>query len=157
MSIVLTRVDDRLIHGQVVVGWVQSLRADRIVLVDDAVASNTMERELCTLGVPPGLAVSIVSEDEAVRRFAEWATGRERVLLLMGSVRTAARLCEGAPDLRAVNLGGVHNGQGRTERLAYVYLSDDEARTLRRLSEGGVRVTAQDVPNARPVPLKELL
>lgn len=157
MSIVLVRVDDRLIHGQVVVGWAQALSADRIVLVDDAVAESAWERQLYALGVPPGLELTFVSVADAVPMVPQWMGGKERVLMLLGSVGTAVRLSEGARDIRALNLGGLHNGQGRTQRLSYVYLSDDEGRALARLSERGVLITAQDVPTARRVPLKELL
>lgn len=157
MSIVLVRVDDRLIHGQVVVGWVQALGAQRIVLVDDAVARSEWERELCSLGVPPGLGLTFVGVDEAAAKVPDWIRAKERVLVLMGTVATAVRLSEAAAEITALNLGGVHNGQGRTERLSYVYLSDEEAAALGRLGERGVRVTAQDVPTARPVPLKELV
>lgn len=157
MSIVLVRVDDRLIHGQVVVGWAQALRVNRIVLVDDAVAQSDWERELYQLGVPPGLELSFMSLDEAVRAAPTLAGARERVLVLTGSVGTAVRLAERAREISALNLGGVHDGRGRTPRLSYVYLSDEEVDELRRAAARGVRVTAQDVPTARPVPLEQLL
>ena len=57
--------------------------------------------------------------------------------------------------MRRVNIGGIHHRPGRSERLRYVYLTDDEARELRRLAATGVSVTAQDVPTARAVPVEE--
>lgn len=157
MSIDLVRVDDRLIHGQVVVGWVQALGIDRIVLVDDAVAASEWERELYSLGVPPGLEVAFASVDQAVRQMAQWAGDRASTLILVQDVNTVMRLAERSDLIHRINLGGVHEAQGRSERLSYVFLSDAEVQQLRALSERGVTVSAQDVPTARPVALKELL
>ena len=81
MSIVLVRVDDRLIHGQVVVGWVQALGVQRLVLVDDQVAANEWERELYRLSVPAGLAVEFASVDEATNRVEQWDQEPQRTIL----------------------------------------------------------------------------
>ena len=155
MSIVLVRVDDRLIHGQVVVGWVRALGAARIVLVDDGVAENEWERELYTLSVPPGLAVEFATVEQAVGQFADWIAAPERTILLVGDVDTIVRLCHRSGEIKQVNVGGLHDATARSQRLEYVYLSDEEAAELRKLNENGVEVTAQDVPTARPVPLGE--
>ncbi|MBE0594416.1 MAG: PTS sugar transporter subunit IIB [Gemmatimonadales bacterium] len=155
MSVVLTRIDDRLIHGQVVVGWGQALRAQRIVLVDDTVCASPWEQELYSLGVPSGLAVEYVSVDRAVEMFAAWQADRSRTIVLVPDVTTIVRLCEGTHAVERVNVGGLHDQTGRAQRLTYVYLSDEEASQLRHLSERGVEVTAQDVPTARAVPVED--
>ncbi|NIM52063.1 MAG: PTS transporter subunit IIB [Gemmatimonadales bacterium] len=157
MSISLVRVDDRLIHGQVVVGWVQALGAKRIVLVDDAVRANEWEQELYRLGVPSGLKVEFKSVDEAADAVMEWAGASERTIVLVADVTTIVRLCGRTDIIEQVNIGGLHDGTSRSQRLSYVYLSEHEAKELSRLDEGGVKVTAQDVPTARVVPLRELL
>jgi PTS system mannose-specific IIB component/fructoselysine and glucoselysine-specific PTS system IIB component len=154
MSIALVRVDDRLIHGQVVVGWVQALGARRIVLVDDRVSHSPWERELYQLGVPPGLEVVFVSVDQAATDLERWEREPARTILLLGSVDALARLAERSPGVHKVNVGGLHDGAGRTQRLPYVYLSEDEARTLRDLAGHGIEVTAQDVPTARALPVE---
>ena len=76
-------------------------------------------------------------------------------ILLVADIDTAVALAERAPQVRRLNIGGVHHRTGRTERLRFVYLTDDEARKLRALAARGVDVTAQDVPTARPVPVGE--
>jgi PTS system mannose-specific IIB component/fructoselysine and glucoselysine-specific PTS system IIB component len=153
MSIVLTRVDDRLVHGQVVVGWVPALQIRRIVLVDDEVRQNRWEQELYELGVPPGLDVRFASVAETLGSIHDWNDDRVRTLLLLSNVATAARLCEGTDVITKLNIGGLHESAGRVQRLAYVYLSDAEATQLLKLHEGGVEVTAQDVPTAKAVPV----
>lgn len=154
MTLVVCRIDDRLIHGQVVVGWARPLRIDRIVLIDDQVADSEVDQELYRMAVPQPMVVEFLPQRGAVERVAELAAGRERVLVLAGSVSAMAAVAAARPDLvRAVNVGGLHDGTGRREYLRYVYASPDELEQLGRLEALGVAVTAQDLPDTKPVPL----
>lgn len=157
MTLSLVRVDDRLVHGQVVVGWAQALGAQRVVMIDDAIRASDWEQELYTLGMPPGLPLDIVSVAEAAAQARAWITSPERTIVVTANVDTVARLCEAAPEIKQVNVGGMHAGSGREERLPYVFISPSEADTLRKLEARGVSVTAQDVPTAKPVTLKDLV
>lgn len=157
MGVELYRIDDRLIHGQVVVGWGQPLDLEFIALVDDEVASSEWEQELYRMGVPPEMDVYFATVDQACVEHAKWSADKRPGLLLTGDIETMARLIERCPEIRAVNLGGIHHREGRTIRLRYVYLSPDEEALLRQLESKGVTVTAQDVPSARPVPLADVL
>ena len=156
MSLVLYRIDDRLIHGQVVVGWGQRLGIQFIVLVDDAVRANVWEQELYRMGVPGAMDVVFATVAEAAPRIAEWEADARKGLLLTGDVETMVALCAAAPAVRRVNLGGIHARDGRTERLRYVFLTEAEAAQLAALAARGVEVTAQDLPTAKPVPVAEL-
>jgi mannose/fructose/N-acetylgalactosamine-specific phosphotransferase system component IIB len=153
VSVVLFRIDDRLIHGQVVVGWGQATQAGFIVLVDDEVRMSDWEQELYRMGVPPSVDVEFASLAEAIERVPAWEADARKGIVLTGDIETMAALCAGAPSVRTVNVGGIHFRAGRTERLRYVYLTDEEAARLRRLAASGVEVTAQDVPTVSPVPL----
>jgi PTS system mannose-specific IIB component/fructoselysine and glucoselysine-specific PTS system IIB component len=158
MSLALVRLDDRLIHGQVVVGWGQPLNASFIVLVDDEVRGSEWEQDLYRMGVPPTMEVVFASLAEASRRLSEWEADARTGILLAGDIDTMAALVAAAAGrINRVNIGGVHHRAGRSERLRYVYLTDDEAAKLRRLAANGVQVSAQDVPTARAVPIGEFL
>jgi len=156
VTLELFRIDDRLIHGQVVVGWGQPLGLKFIVLVDDAVASSDWEQELYRMGVPPEMDVYFHDVGTATARIPEYRSDPRAGLLLTGDIATMHRLAERVP-LVAVNVGGIHSRPGRVQRLRYVFLSNDEADELRALAAHGVKVTAQDVPGARTVPLDDLL
>ena len=157
MGLELFRIDDRLIHGQVVVGWGQPLDVDFIVLVDDEVAASEWEQELYRMGVPPEMDVHFLSVEEAASRLAAHAADGRPGILLTGDIETMARLAEATGLVRRVNLGGIHHRAGRTQRLRYVFLSPDEERALRELAARGIEISAQDVPSARAVPLDDLL
>jgi len=156
VSLVLYRIDDRLIHGQVVVGWGQRLGIGFIVLVDDGVKANVWEQELYRMGVPGAMDVAFATVAEAAGHVAEWERDPRKGILLTGDVDTMVALCDQAPGVRKVNLGGVHAKDGRRERLRYVFLTDAEAAKLVALAARGVEVTAQDLPTTKPVPMADL-
>lgn len=156
MTLELFRIDDRLIHGQVVVGWGQPLDLNFIVLVDDQVAGSDWEQELYRMGVPPEMEVYFHDVATAVSRIPQYRSDPRHGLLLAGDIGTMGRLADGA-HLDTVNVGGIHSRPGRVQRLRYVFLSPEEAKELQALAARGVTVTAQDLPGARPVPLDELL
>ena len=154
MSLALYRIDDRLIHGQVVVGWGQPLDVSFIVLVDDEVRGSDWEQDLYRMGVPPHIEVIFASVEEAARNVPRWEADTRVGILLVGDIDTASALVARS-SLKRINVGGIHHRAGRTERLRFVYLTDDEAAKLRQLAATGIEITAQDVPTARPVPVGE--
>jgi PTS system mannose-specific IIB component/fructoselysine and glucoselysine-specific PTS system IIB component len=156
VTLVLYRIDDRLIHGQVVVGWGQAMDIEFIVLVDDAVAGSDWEQELYRMGVPPEMEVFFHTVADATGRIDDYRRDRRRGILLTGDVRSMACLVA-AGGIPAVNVGGIHHRPGRVQRLRYVFLNADEERQLREIESRGVEVAAQDVPAAWPMPLEQLL
>ncbi len=157
MAIHLYRIDDRLIHGQVVVGWGQPLNVRMLILVDDAVAASDWEKELYRMAVPPEMEVSFADVATAVRDHARYASDPRPGLLITGDIESMYRLVKGVKAIGSVNLGGIHHRAGRSEKLRYIFLTPDEERQLKELEAAGVEVTAQDVPSARAIPLPEVL
>ncbi|MBW3551942.1 MAG: PTS sugar transporter subunit IIB [Gemmatimonadetes bacterium] len=158
MSILLYRVDERLIHGQVVVGWGGRLNPSRIIVVDDDLAASTWEQELYAAGVPSGIEAEFRSVADAVDGLPEWEGSRDRALLLTRDIGTMSRLAaSGCLRGREVNIGGIHHGPGRSQVLHYVFLNDAERRQLEEMARNGVEVVARDLPNARGVGVEELV
>lgn len=156
MTVALVRVDDRLVHGQVVVGWGRPLRAAFVAVVDDALAASEWEQELYRLGAPEELPLEFVTVAQAVVRRPVWERDPRPGIVLLGDITTASALDQAGVRFPRLNLGGIHHRAGRTQRLPYVFLTDAEMQTLATLASHGVEVTAQDVPATRPVPLTEL-
>jgi PTS system mannose-specific IIB component/fructoselysine and glucoselysine-specific PTS system IIB component len=157
VPIELYRIDDRLIHGQVVVGWGQPLDLQFIVLVDDVVAASVWEQELYRMGAPPELDLRFESVASALKHLPEFQADPRPGMLLTADVDTMRQLVEGAGNVGKVNLGGLHHREGRTPRLRYVFLGPADELALRALAARGVVVTAQDVPAAMPVSLDDVL
>lgn len=156
MSFVLYRIDDRLIHGQVVVGWGQPMDVQFIILVDDEVAASDWEQELYRMGVPPGMQVYFESVAQAIESVPILREDERHGILLTPDIATMRRLVDGGV-IEAVNVGGIHHRPGRDQKLRYVFLTPAEAEELQAIGATGVRVFAQDVPGMRPIPLEEIL
>ena len=155
--IALHRVDDRLIHGQVVVGWGQPLDIEFIVLVDEAVACCDWEQDLYRMGVQPEMELIFADVETAIRDHSRYVADKRQGIIVTPDVPTMQRLVYGVPDIREVNVGGIHHRSGRVQKLRYVFLAPEEEVQLRAMTESGVKVTAQDVPGAREVPMSEIL
>ena len=156
--IVLYRVDERLIHGQVVIGWGNLLHPDRIVLVDDELAVSDWEQELYLIGLPARIEASFATVAAARDMLRDWRENQERIVLLTRDLGTMHRLAVGGA-MRGidVNIGGIHHAPGRHAVLPYVYLSETERSHMRALADEGAKVSARDVPGARRVDLAHLL
>jgi len=158
MAILLYRVDERLIHGQVVVGWGNELHPDRIVVVDDELAASEWEQELYSLGLPTEMTPRFETVESTRTHLAEWEADGSRSILLTRDVRSMARVANGGLlEGRDVNLGGLHYAPGRDAVLPYVYLSPDERTALEELVAEGARVAARDLPGAKRVSAEKIL
>jgi len=153
MSWVLRRVDDRLIHGQVVVAWGNHLYPRRIWVVDDAAASSAWERDLLASVGPPGVVVRVVTIAEAIAAYPDEEKTEGPAFLLVRDLKTALALQEAGLALHTLNLGGIHYSAGRTKVNEYIYMDDADRARARRLIAAGVILEVQDVPATRPLPL----
>lgn len=158
MSIVLLRVDERLVHGQVTVGWGMRLSPDRYVAVDDQLAETEWEQDLFRLGVPADVDVVFVGVTEARERFSEWEGAPGATILLTRDLEHMVRLASGGLlEGREVNLGGIHHSPGRARVLPYIFLNAEDRERIRELLDEGVRVAAQDLPDAPRTRAESLL
>ena len=146
MPIVLVRIDDRLIHGQVSIGWGPTLRPDHIVLLDDSVADNPWEIELYAAAAPEGATVEAAPVATAAVRWREWCEDPRRLLVLTRSPRAVCALAQAGVRLGALNVGGMHFSAGKREVLPYVFVDDSDCEDLRALDAVGVMIEARDLP-----------
>ncbi|MDE2719646.1 PTS sugar transporter subunit IIB [Candidatus Palauibacter polyketidifaciens] len=153
MPLELLRIDERLIHGQVLVGWGRPLDLDFYIVVDDALASSEWEQELWASALADEESAEFLGVDEAIRRFGELGRRAERGALLTRDTRTMRALAEpGCLDGRTVNVGGVYAAEGRKKILDYVHLSPEEIEDLRVIGERA-SVSARSLPTQREVRL----
>ena len=158
MAILLYRVDERLIHGQVVLGWGGDLRPGRYIVVDDDLSASEWEQDLYRLSVPDDVEVVFSDIGTARSKLSTWQTDAIRSVLLARDPTTMALLADGGSfaDVH-INLGGIHHQPGRREVASYLFLDDRDREAVRRMAEAGATVTGQDLPGAHRVDLAHLL
>ena len=155
MSWVLHRIDDRLIHGQVLVAWGMRLDPARIWIADDGVAASDWERDLFR-DAAPGIEVRVTSVAEAAAAHAAERELRGAAFLLVRDLAAARRLVEAGAAVGEWNVGGLHYAPGKDKVNDYVYLGAADRADARALLIAGVGLVVQDVPAPRPQPLVAL-
>ncbi len=157
MPLSLVRIDDRLIHGQVVLGWARLLKPDRIVVANDRIAANLWERKFYTASVPPHVKVSFLSLEETTVELLNNLFTNEAVLMLFESVKDVHATVQKGVQLEEINIGGLHYRQGAEELLPFVFLTEEDKTLLRDLVKSGITLLAQDVPGNSPVVINSMV
>lgn len=157
MPLCLVRIDDRLIHGQVVLGWARALKPDRIVVANDRIAANSWERKFYTSSVPPHIKVSFLELEELARQLLNNLFKNEVVMILFESVKDVYSVIEKGVTLEEINIGGLHYREGAQELLPYVFLTDEDKSYLRELVKKSVTLLAQDIPGNTPRNINSLV
>ncbi len=155
-AIQLFRIDDRLIHGQVVIGWVTHLHSKEIVLCDDSVSENEWEKELYLSIVPDHLNALVVNVGMLAEMLKKEETDLSRTIILVNGPQVVERLLNTGIAINEVNVGGIHYKEGRRKYLSYLYLNKEEVASFKRCMERGVRFFCQDIPEARIIPLSKV-
>ncbi|OQY19988.1 MAG: hypothetical protein B6I36_02685 [Desulfobacteraceae bacterium 4572_35.1] len=146
MSIVLVRVDNRLIHGQVLEAWVPYLKADHILVVDDDVASDCFRRKLMESVAPSTLKVVICSHEQLLSICENNEMAQAKVLVLFADPVNALQAYRQGFNFKTLNLGNMHIGEHKCCISKTLYMGDDDFMALEQLSLFGVDITAQCVP-----------
>lgn len=157
MTLVLFRIDERLLHGQVIVGWGMRLGISHYVVVDDDLAVSSWEKDIYSAGLSETTTVDFVSLAEALERFDEFEARPGRGALLTRGTEQMRALAEaGVLVGRRINLGGLHASEDRRGVLTYVHLSPAEEEDLKAIQSASAGVTARDLPSGREVRLKDI-
>jgi len=146
------RIDDRLIHGQVVEGWVNYLKATRIMVADDRVAANELQRSIMELSIPHGLTVSIGGIADIcsqIRGLPE----KERVILLFSNPGDVVQALKAGLTCKTINLGGMHYIAGKRKIRDVLAVDDADVTALRDIIGRGITIDIQTVPTEKPVQL----
>jgi mannose/fructose/sorbose-specific phosphotransferase system IIB component len=156
MDIQLIRIDDRLIHGQVVVGWVKALGIQRLVVINDAIAKNSMQKTLMEMAVPSGLKVSFYTVEEAAQ-YCLPGDPKERGLLLFSNPADVLEFRRRGGILSSVNVGGMHYCEGKNQVSKTVCVNEGDIVSFKELKKQGVELEIRAVPGDLREPLEKYI
>ena len=151
MPLVQVRIDDRLIHGQVVVGWRTTLKPGRIVLCSDEVATSDWQRTIYMSAVPEDLIASVLTIKETIETILSSGDDKERILLLVDSPKSIVRLVEAGVNIPEVNVGGMHFRTGKNQIALFIFVDEDDINNFRKLYDKGIKLDGRDVPTRQSV------
>ncbi|HDQ25650.1 MAG TPA: PTS mannose/fructose/sorbose transporter subunit IIB [bacterium] len=146
MPILLARIDDRLIHGQVVVGWAQSLKADHIVVINDDVVKNEMQKFLFRMATPNDIKLSVLSVVETADKINKREFDDDCTILLARTPADFYRLISAGGKLGEINIGGMHFAESKVQLFDAIFVDAEDVAMLEKLAEMGVLLEVRMVP-----------
>lgn len=155
MGLVLARIDERLVHGIVVTQWVKNCEAQRIMVIDDAIALDEMRKQALRLSKPQGVAMSIISLDTAIENFKNQKYDGHNVLLVVNNVEVLEKLHNANIKIPKINIGILLDSDNRKKYDRSFAASDDEIKILKNLNAQGVTVTYQFAPSDKEKSINE--
>jgi len=144
------RVDDRLIHGQILYGWIPSWKPVEVWLVDDLAAENQSEKSLYEEQLPGSIKGGVLKIRNAIERFAGPEPHQDRILLIVKSCEDLVKLIEGGVVPTEAHLGNIAQSGERKSVNDSIAIGNCEEELLRRLGKHGIEVVIRDLPNSHP-------
>ncbi len=157
MSLVFTRVDNRLIHGQVLEAWVPFVQADCIVVANDEISGNPLQKMMMQASVPTRIRAEIGTVAEAIDLLNSAQLKQRRVLLLFGTTADAVRAYHGGLEFNQLNLGNLQAKEGKARLSCTLFLDPVDLDDLELLDQAGVKITARCIPADGERPWRKLI
>lgn len=154
-NLVLTRIDDRLIHGQVMTKWLKETEAQNVLIIDDATAKNDFMINVFEQAIPEDIGIGVFSKEDGVKFLSQPLEAP--TLILVKTPETVEYLIDHGIDIKDVDLGGMGAKEGRTTLYQYISTSPEEDKCFKRLIDKGVNVYVQIVPQNEKEPIKPLI
>ncbi|KRM78546.1 PTS system mannose-specific transporter subunit IIB [Lapidilactobacillus dextrinicus DSM 20335] len=154
-NLVLTRIDDRLIHGQVMTAWSKVTNAEQVIIVDDGVATDDFMINVLENAIPESMAIGVFTREDAVTFLSE---PLEAPTIILAKVPESLEyLIDHGIDIKEIDLGGMGAKQGRERIYHTISTSDSENDAFKRILDKGVNVFIQIMPQNDKVEMKDLL
>lgn len=154
---VLVRIDDRLIHGQVVENWMKFLKINRVVIVNDFVASDRMQKTLFSMAVPDHAKISILTIAQAKEAILNGQFEGDRAMLLLVSPQDVLNLINKGVRIKEVNVGGMHYSPEKKQILKAISVSKEDIQAFQELDKLGVHLEARMVPDDEKIDIMEII
>ncbi|WP_426711257.1 PTS N-acetylgalactosamine transporter subunit IIB [Cetobacterium sp. SF1] len=155
-NIVLTRIDNRLIHGQVATSWVQYSGANLLLVPNDSIATDEMRQNLMNMAAPQGVQTRYFTLEKTINIIHK-AAPRQLIAIIAETPQDVLKLVEGNVPIKEVNIGNMHMEQGKHQISKSVCVDEEDIKAFKRLNELGVKLYIQRVPTESKEDLISLL
>ena len=150
-NILLTRIDNRLVHGQVGVTWVKSLGANLLVVVDDTAAANEIEQQLMeVVAKSSGVGIRFFTIDRTIEIIHK-ASPNQKIFIVCKTPETVKKLVDGGVPIKEVNIGNMHFSEGKEQISKKDYVDEKDKEDIKYLESKGIDIYIQDVPGDKKI------
>lgn len=144
-NIILARIDNRLLHGQVATQWTKAIGANLILVANDEVAGNKMRQGLMDMAAPNGVDTRYWTIQKTIDTIHK-AADRQKIFIIIESPEDALRLVEGGVPIKKVNVGNMHMSEGKRQVAGVVAVDDNDINAFKALREHGIELEIRKVP-----------
>ncbi|EOH95259.1 PTS sugar transporter subunit IIB [Enterococcus pallens] len=155
--ILLTRVDHRLLHGQVAFSWTQSIGADCILIANDDVPVNEIRKTTIKLAKPQGVKLVIKNIEDSITSLNSGVTDKYKLFIVVESIKDAYDLALAYPEIKRINLGGTKAGADKENISKAINVTEEEKELLKKLDSQGIEVFIQMVPSDKAIKIADIL
>ncbi|MFY4504442.1 PTS system mannose/fructose/N-acetylgalactosamine-transporter subunit IIB [Ligilactobacillus ruminis] len=157
MTLVLARIDQRLIHGIVVTQWAGETKAKRLMVVDDVISKDEAQKAAMRMSKPAGTGMSIIDTQTAITNFNTGKYDSHNVFLIVKEPETLIKLVDGGVKIPKVNIGIMFDGPDKTTVKKMVSVNQKEINDFKELQKRGVPVTFRFVPSDPDEPFEKYI
>lgn len=157
INIVLSRVDSRLLHGQVATAWTQATSPNRIIVVSDSVAKDDLRKKLIEQAAPPGVKANVIPINKLIEIYKDPRFGNTRALLLFENPQDVLRAVEGGVDITTINVGSMAHSVGKVMVNKVLSMNEDDLNVFEILKSKNITFDVRKVPNDSKSNMDDLL
>ncbi|MBN2297677.1 MAG: PTS sugar transporter subunit IIB [Deltaproteobacteria bacterium] len=157
MNVLLVRVDDRFIHGQILEAWIPFLKVQSVIVANDNLANDDFQKTIMSMAIPERIKLRIIEVDKAVTLKNDMELDSMRTLVIVSSIKDAYRLSTMGFDFSHLNIGN-NKGTQEAKQISYsVWVNQEDLEMLGELMRQGVEITLQSVPRERTIDMKSII
>jgi PTS system mannose-specific IIB component len=147
MPIALVRIDDRLVHGQIVQGWLKNIAIDKIIVASDTVAEDLLQQTLMSMAVPAGVALEVKSVAGAIESILAGEYGVPKTMILVSNPGDVLKMIEKGAPFKSVNVGGMHFVSGKRQLMCNISVDDSDIEKLYEIYSKGIEIEGRVLPS----------
>lgn len=157
MPIVLTRIDDRLIHGQVTIGWGKIYKPGIIAVVSDEISFSSWEKELCLTALPEYIEGIVTNKENAPETINKINSDKRASFILFESPKDAYETILKGAEIKEINVGGIHSRKGKREIIDYIFVDENDIKYIKALNEKGIKLDFRDLPESKNIDILSMI
>ncbi|HGF7663788.1 TPA: PTS sugar transporter subunit IIB [Enterococcus faecium] len=151
------RIDHRLLHGQVVFSWSESLQINRILVVNDEAANDEFKKMSLELSKPQGIKLNIFTVENTLTKISKIETLSENIMMIFGNTKDVRQFCESYSNVKEINYGGIIKKEGSKQFSNAIFLTENEIEDAKVLKSMGIKQFMQQVPTSKKEDLNTMI
>lgn len=157
MKIMLSRIDDRLIHGQVTIGWSKEFKISKIIVINNKIYKDKIRSKLLKQVSPPNITSHVVNIKKFIKVYNNPKYYNEKVLLLFTNPKDVSKIIKKGVKIKSINIGGISYKKNKKQITDSVYVNKEDIKYFYKLNKMNIELEIRKVPNDKKLNLIKIL